>query len=210
MIRCPRPLERTLAAWEKRKEDFFFGPTLAVLEGMASKHDPEVRENKELQRLVSPRWRTVWHDTVPGERWGVQLSQEQIVEAKAAVANMAVFVGLAHDRGIRIVTGSDPAGGPPWGVGAGSLDRARELLVQAGRAPGEAIRCATGTAAEALKAPDRGTIRAGKLADLVIVRGNLAKNIAAIREIEQVMLNGVLYERAQLLKEASRWALEQQ
>jgi len=42
------------------------------------------------------------------------------------------------------------------------------------------------------------------------VRGNLAENIAAIREIELVMLDGVLYERAQLLEEASRWALEQQ
>ena len=73
-----------------------------------------------------------------------------------------------------------------------------------------AVPGSAGTAAEALRALDRGTIRAGKLADLVIVRGNLAENIAAIREIEQVMLNGVLYERAQLLKEASRWALEQQ
>ena len=48
-------LKRTLDAWEKRKEGFFFEPTLAVLEGMASTHDPEVRENEELQRLVSPR-----------------------------------------------------------------------------------------------------------------------------------------------------------
>ncbi len=203
-------LQRTLAAWEKRKEDFFFEPTLAVLEGMASTHDLEVRENKELQRLVSPRWRTVWHDTVPGERGGAKLSQDQIVEAKAAVANMAVFVGLAHGRGIRIITGTDSAGGPPWVVAGDSLHRELELFVQAGLSPVEAIRSATGTAAEALIAPDRGTIRVGKLADLVIVRGNLAKNIAAIREIEQVMLNGVLYERAQLLEEASRWALEQQ
>ena len=85
-----------------------------------------------------------------------------------------------------------------------------ELLVQAGLPPVEALRCATANAAKALRAPDRGTIRAGNLADLAIVRGNLAENIAVIREIEQVMLNGVLYERAQLLKEASRWALEQQ
>ena len=203
-------LQRTLAAWEKRKEDFFFEPTLAVLEGMASTHDPEVRENAELQRLVSPRWRTVWRETPPGERWGVKLSQEQIVEAKAAVVGMVAFVGLAHDHDIRIITGTDTAGGPPWIVAGDSLHRELELLVEAGLSPVEAIRCATSTAAEALRAPDRGTIGAGKLADLVIVRGNLAENIAAIREIEQVMLDGVLYESAQLLEEASRWALEQQ
>lgn len=203
-------LQRTLAAWEKRKEVFFFEPTLAVLEGMASTHDPEVRKNEKLQRLVSPRWRTVWRDTLPGEGWGVKLSQEQIVEAKAAVAGMVAFVGLAHDRGIRIVTGTDTAGGPPWVVAGDSLHRELELLVKAGLSPVEAIRCATSTAAAALGAPDRGTISAGKLADLVIMRGNLAENIAAIREIEQVMLDGVLYERAQLLKEASRWALKQQ
>ncbi len=203
-------LQQTLAAWEKRKEDFFFEPTLAVLEGMASTHDPDVRENEELQRLVSPLWQTVWRETPPGEDWGVKLSLEQIVEAKAAVAGMVAFVGLAHGRGIRIVTGSDAAGGPPWVVAGDCLHRELELLVQAGLSPVEAIRCATGTAAKALRAPDRGTIRAGNLADLVIVRGNLAENIAVIREIEQVILDGVLYERAQLLEEASRWALEQQ
>ena len=132
------------------------------------------------------------------------------MEAKAAVAGMVAFVGLAHGRGIRIVTGSDAAGGPPWVVAGDSLHRELELLVQAGLSPVEAIRCATGAAAKALRAPDRGTIRAGNLADLVIVRGNLAENIAVIREIEQVILDGVLYERAQLLEEASRWALEQQ
>ena len=123
---------------------------------------------------------------------------------------MVAFVGLAHDHDIRIVTGTDTAGGPPWIVAGDSLHRELELLVEAGLSPVEAIRCATSTAAEALRAPDRGTIGAGKLADLVIVRGNLAENIAAIREIEQVMLDGVLYESAQLLEEASRWALEQQ
>ncbi len=196
-------LRRTLDAWEERKLDFFFQPTLAILEGMASTPDPE--ENEELQRLVSPIWRTAWRETPPDE-----LSHEQIVEAKAAVAGMVAFAGLAHDRGIRIVTGSDAAGGPPWIVAGDSLHRELELLVDAGLSAVEAIRCATGTAAEALTALDRGTIGAGKLADLLIVRGNLAMDIAAIREIEQVILGGHLYDRSKILEEAARWAEEHQ
>ncbi len=128
----------------------------------------------------------------------------------AAVAGMVAFVGLALDRRIRIVTGTDTAGGPPWVVAGNSLHRELELLVEAGLSPVEAIRCATSTAAEALRVPNRGTIAPGKLADLVIVRGDVAADISAIREIEQVMLGGRLYERAQLLHEAAEWAAAHQ
>ena len=198
-------VRRTLDAWEKRKQEFFFEPTLAVLEGMASTHDPEGQQKLELQRLVSPLWRKVWRETPP-----VKLNQEQIVEARAAVAGMVAFAGLANAQGIRIVTGTDSAGGPSWVVAGDSLHRELELLVEAGLSPVEAVRCSTSTAAEALTAPNRGTIARGKRADLVIARGNVSADISAIREIELVMLGGRLHRRTQLLEEAAGWAEEHQ
>ena len=196
---------RTLAAWEERIDRFFFMPTLAALEGIARNYDPEVVEEETLQQLVSPVWREAWR-RAPLPQWGSGLTEEQIFEAKEAVAGMVAFAGIAHAGGVRVLAGSDTGGAPPWVVPGDSLHRELELLVEAGLSPVEAIRCATGAAAEALGAPDRGTIAPGKLADLVVVRGNVAGNISAIREIEQVMLRGRLYERARLLEEAAEWA----
>ncbi|MFQ5788984.1 MAG: amidohydrolase family protein [Acidobacteriota bacterium] len=170
-------LQRALEAWEKRQEDFFFEPTLAVLEGVASNNDPGIRDKPELQRLVSPLWQQFWRQA-PIATWGSDLTEEQIAEAKAAVAGMVAFAGLAHARGIRLVTGSDTGGSPPWVVPGASLHRELELLVEGGLSAVEAVRCSTGVAAEALRAPDRGTIVSGKLADLLIVRGDVAANTA--------------------------------
>ncbi len=199
-------LQQTLDAWERRKGQFFFEPTLAVLEGMASTHDPEVRRRENLQRLISPVWRKLWLETAPGERWGVKLEPQQIVEAKRAVAGMVAFAGLAHKRGIRIISGTDCAGGPPWVVAGDSFHRELELLVEAGLSPAEAIGASTAVAAEALKTADRGVIAPGKVADLVVARGNVAVDISAIREIEWVILRGVPYTRTELLTAAARWA----
>ena len=77
-----------------------------------------------------------------------------------------------------LMTGVDPTG---WGgVVAGFGDqRGVELLVQAGFTPEEAIRIATLNGATFLGEDSRiGTLATGKQADIVIVRGNPATNIA--------------------------------
>jgi imidazolonepropionase-like amidohydrolase len=54
-----------------------------------------------------------------------------------------------------------------------------------------AIRAATGTAAEALGIDDRvGTIAAGKIADLLVVDGDVTSDIAALRQVRLVMIAG--------------------
>ena len=47
-----------------------------------------------------------------------------------------------------------------------------------------------------------GSIEAGKLADLVVVRGNPLEDIKAARDIEVVFKDGVAYDPAELLKSA--------
>ncbi len=120
---------------------------------------------------------------------------------------MKTFVKMAHDRGVRLLTGSNflVAGVVP----GPSLHRELEILVEVGLSPVEAIHCSTGLAAESLRVSDRGLIAPGQVADLVIVDGNLADDITVLDQIEQVMLAGRLYQRKELLEEAARLAAAQ-
>ena len=99
-----------------------------------------------------------------------------------------------------LMTGVDPTG---WGgVIAGFGDqRGLELLVAAGFSPEEAIRIGTLNGATFLGETDHiGTLAVGKQADIVIVRGDLASNIAAIRNVHLVFKDGIGYDPAKLFE----------
>ena len=99
-----------------------------------------------------------------------------------------------------LMTGVDPTG---WGgVIAGFGDqRGLELLVKAGFSPEEAIRIGTLNGATFLGEADRiGTLAAGKQADIAIIRGNLAVDIAAIRNVVLVFKDGTGYDPVTLIE----------
>jgi len=98
-----------------------------------------------------------------------------------------------------LIAGPDPTGN--GGVIPGFGDqREIELLVEAGFTPVEAIRIATLNGATYLGLQDRiGLIAAGKNADLVIVKGNPAANIADIENMVTVFKDGVGYDSRKLL-----------
>jgi hypothetical protein len=65
------------------------------------------------------------------------------------------------------------------------------LMVTAGLTPVEAIEAGTGTASKALGIDAQtGTITEGKRADLVLVEGNAAEDIAAMHKVRRVFLGG--------------------
>jgi hypothetical protein len=98
-----------------------------------------------------------------------------------------------------LIAGPDPTGN--GGVIPGFGDqREIELLVEAGFTPVEAIRIGTLNGATYLGLQDRiGSIAAGKNADLVIVKGNPAANIADVENVLLVFKDGVGYDSAKLL-----------
>ena len=98
-----------------------------------------------------------------------------------------------------LLAGEDPTG--YGGVLAGFGDqRGVELLVEAGFSPVEAIRIATENGARFLGESDRlGTIAPGKLADLVVLRGDPSKTIADIEKVELVFKDGIGYDPARLV-----------
>ena len=92
-------------------------------------------------------------------------------------------------EGARIVMGGHTEvpfaarGEAPW--------RELELLVGSGFTPLEAITAATTTAAGFLfRDKELGALRAGLQADLVVLDGNPAADISAIRRVERVMVAG--------------------
>ena len=66
----------------------------------------------------------------------------------------------------------------------------RSAVIELRLTPAEALRAATGTAAEAIGLSDRGTLARGKRADVVVVRGNPLEDLACLEHVEAVMKAG--------------------
>jgi imidazolonepropionase-like amidohydrolase len=103
-------------------------------------------------------------------------------------------------QGGLLLAGLDPTG--YGGVIAGFGDqREVELLVEAGFTPVEAIHIATSNGAEYLGELDKiGTLAAGKIADIVVIRGDPSANINDIEKVEVVFKDGVGYDSAKLIE----------
>ena len=104
------------------------------------------------------------------------------------------------DAGGLLIAGIDPTG--YGGVVAGYANhRQIELLVEAGFTPEEAIEISTLNGARYLEIDDRtGSIVAGKVADLMVVRGNPAARIGDIRNVEIVFKAGIGYDSQALFE----------
>lgn len=99
-----------------------------------------------------------------------------------------------------LMTGLDPTGNGGIVAGFGDL-RGVELLVEAGFTPEEAIKIATYNGALFLGEDSRiGTVASGKIADLVVIKGNPATKISDINNVEIVFKNGVGYDTEKLIQ----------
>jgi enamidase len=99
-----------------------------------------------------------------------------------------------------LIAGTDPTGS--GGVIPGySNQRQVELLVEAGFTPLDAIQIVTLNGARYLGREARiGSLAAGKQADLVIINGNPAANIADIRNVETVFKQGIGFDPQKLIE----------
>jgi imidazolonepropionase-like amidohydrolase len=92
-----------------------------------------------------------------------------------------------------LLTGSDaPAPGATYGA---SVHGELELFVRAGMTPVQALAAATSVPARCFRLSDRGSIRAGMRADLVLVQGDPTEDIASTRHIVAVWKRGVRVRR---------------
>jgi hypothetical protein len=101
-------------------------------------------------------------------------------------AKMVAFVGTLYKAGVPIVAGTDELAGF-------TLQAELEMLVKAGLTPAQAIQVATKNGATFTRTSnERGSIVAGKLADLVLVDGDPTKQIGDIRKVAAVITRGFL------------------
>ncbi len=101
-----------------------------------------------------------------------------------------------YDAGVKIGFGTD-SGASPLRIPGIEEHRELALLVRAGLTPSQAITVATSNAAELLQLSDRGTLMAGKWADLVVLNGDPTVDIAATDKIFAVWHRGRHIEAGQ-------------
>jgi len=101
-----------------------------------------------------------------------------------------------HLAGVDILVGTDVSvpvphlGGLAHGV---SVHHELQLLVEAGLTPVEALRAATSVPAKRFDLSDRGQIKEGKRADMILVKGNPTTNISDTLSILHVWKEGIQY-----------------
>ena len=119
-----------------------------------------------------------------GWKKGSEPEPDRIREKRASMK-------AARAAGVTFAMGGD-VGVFPHGDNA----REMELLVhEYGFTPLEVLRQATGGNAAIFRLTDRGSIRAGQLADLVAVEGDPTKDVGVVRQVRFVMKGGVIYRQ---------------
>jgi imidazolonepropionase-like amidohydrolase len=98
------------------------------------------------------------------------------------------LVKKLYDAGITIVGGTDTLPGY-------TLHRELELYTEAGIPAAKVLQLATIGAARVMqKEGELGSLEPGKLADIVMVQGDPAQNISAIRKVNLVIKDGTIFD----------------
>ena len=114
---------------------------------------------------------------------------------RKSYAKMVELVRRLHEAGVPVVAGTDG-----WGI---EIVRELELYQQAGFTPAEALQSATILPAQIVKADKRtGSIAVGKEADLVLVEGDVSKDLGALRRVVTVVSDGYVMDGDALRKAA--------
>lgn len=146
--------------------------------------DPRLR--RELGRFADPIVQSLRHFSSLGYFGQIQM---QMRVAPAATRQLV-------DAGCRVIMGTDS--GTPGYFHSEAVWREAEALVRmAGLAPMEAVIASTRLAAQALGV-NAGVVHPGRLADLILVRGNPLDSMVYLQHVERVIKGGVVYEPASL------------
>jgi imidazolonepropionase-like amidohydrolase len=154
----------------------FVIPTLSVIYADCGRPDgPEFLKDPETMRLVKPQFRSFLEQ-------GQSASPVSCAAAPQAIRQLVA-------AGVPLLAGSDtPASGTTYGA---SVHKELEHLVNAGLTPTGALAAATSATARAFRLTDRGRIKAGMRADLLLVDGDPTKEIRDTRHIVAVWKRGV-------------------
>ncbi len=147
---------------------------------------------------IMKKHNTAYVPTMSAMKWITEKAKEDgnlPAEVRAKSESMGsqidITVTKAYKQGLRIVFGTD-AGVFPHGINA----REFEYMVNAGIPPMYAILSATIETAKFLGIDNQlGSIEAGKLADIVAIKGDPLQNIRLMQNVSFVMKDGVVYKQ---------------
>jgi imidazolonepropionase-like amidohydrolase len=107
-----------------------------------------------------------------------------VEKAKQVVKDHMDSFRRAVDSGVKVAMGTDSGVGP-HGENAEEI----EIMTQLGMSPMDAIVATTSRAAELLRMDGQiGTVRAGSLADLILIDGDPLADIAILRDVDRVVM----------------------
>ncbi len=179
-------------------------PTLTLLRAMID--DPLPADDprlKYLSKTVRAHWEAGYYRNFPPP---ARTAMAKLTRAE--FDQSLKIVGAMNRAGVSLLAGTD-AMNPECFPGFGIHDELA-LLVEAGLTPLEALQAATRNAALFMgELEKRGTLEAGKVADLVLLEKDPLEDIHNTRSIQAVVLNGKLFRRADLdamLAQAQRLA----
>lgn len=143
----------------------------------------------------------LYRDTLEAaERQTLKTEESAKQKENRWAAWMKVMTPVAQDNMKRlnetgkdiVAAGTDQSSGP-------ALQRELELLAASGISPADTIVIATRNAARALgKLDELGTIEPGKLADLVLLKADPTRDINNAKQVDLVIKNGQIVDRAKL------------
>ena len=202
----PQFTDEELAAVMRAAADYNFVVAVHAhgAEGMkrairAGVHSVEHGTYMDAEAMKLMKKHGTWYvPTISAGKWVAMKSKEEgyfpdVVRPKAAAIGPQISQTFAeaYKAGVKIAFGTD-SGVSPHG------DNGKEFryMVEAGMPAMEAIRSATFEASRLLRVQEQlGSIAAGKLADVVAVRGDPLADISLLEKVSFVMKDGVIYKQ---------------
>jgi len=178
-----------------KEHNVIVDPTLVVFRDMVILGDqPEYIDHPDNAK-VPERMKVGWTHLM-AERG---ISPGSFDERRQEMAKYLELTGLLHRSGIKLLAGTDAP--EPQVCPGFSLHQELELLVESGLSPAAALKCATLNNTQAVKQDKNlGSIEAGKLADLVLLKNDPLQDIRNTRSIAKVIRSGRVLDPAEILK----------
>jgi len=169
-------------------------PTIVVFKVRSGLGDVKARTypmSEYISPVIQGIWNALWN---PAER----------AEWEKLWPPIAAFVAAMHKAGVPMMIGTDLS--MPGIIPGFAVHEEMAIWQDAGIAAADVLRGATIVPARFLNQESRlGSVAEGKIASLVLVRGNPLKDIRAAGRVEGVFLRGQYFDRGrldQMLKEA--------